>query len=112
MAKLLTEADLLITNGGGATALEAFSVGTPVLMYRPIAAHGAANADLMVVAGVADLVTDRRQLANNIRAATAEVRPEPREMRPEPVEGPHLGPAARPPPTGRFSPPRKHAIRQ
>jgi UDP-N-acetylglucosamine:LPS N-acetylglucosamine transferase len=71
MAKLLTEADLLITNGGGATALEAFSVGTPVLMYRPIAAHGAANADLMVVAGVAELVADRRQLANYIRAATA-----------------------------------------
>jgi diacylglycerol O-acyltransferase / wax synthase len=96
MAKLLIEADLLLTNGGGATALEAFSVGTPVLMYRPIAAHGVANADLMVVAGVADLVTDRQQLSDYIRAVTSEVRPgpierrrprAPRKMRPEPVEG-------------------------
>jgi len=82
MAKLLIEADLLLTDGGGATALEAFSVGTPVQMYRPIAAHGVANTHLMVVAGVADLVTDRRQLSDYIRAVTSEVRPEPREMRP------------------------------
>jgi UDP-N-acetylglucosamine:LPS N-acetylglucosamine transferase len=81
MAKLLIEADLLLTNGGGATALEAFSVGTPVLMYRPIAAHGVANADLMVVAGVADLVTDRQQLSDYIRAVTSEVRPGPIERR-------------------------------
>jgi diacylglycerol O-acyltransferase / wax synthase len=97
MAKLLTEADLLLTNGGGATALEAFSVGTAVLMYRPIAAHGAANADLMVVAGVADLVTNRRQLSDYIRAVTSEVRPEP-------VGGPHLGRAARPRPAPSPSP--------
>jgi diacylglycerol O-acyltransferase / wax synthase len=83
MAKLLVEADLLLTNGGGATALEAFSIRTPVL----IAAHGVANADLMVVAGVADVVTDRRQLPDYIRAVTSEVRPEPRKMRHEPVEG-------------------------
>ncbi len=87
MATLLVEADLLLTNGGGATPLEAFSIRTPVLMYRPIAAHGVANADLMVVAGVADVVTDRRQLSDYIRAVTSEVHPEPRKMRPEPLEG-------------------------
>jgi diacylglycerol O-acyltransferase / wax synthase len=93
MAELLANADLLLTNGG-VTTLEAFLVGTPVLMYRPIAAHGTSNADLMVVAGVADLVTDRRQLANYIRAVTSEMRPS-RKTRPEsfdklrtaPIEG-------------------------
>jgi UDP-N-acetylglucosamine:LPS N-acetylglucosamine transferase len=100
MAERLAAADVLITNVGGVTALEALSVGTPILMYQPIAAHGAANADLMVVAGVADLVTDRRHLSGYIHAVTSEVRPEPgelrpeqRELRPEPVEGRHAGPA-------------------
>ncbi|MCW3843723.1 hypothetical protein ONA70_26835, partial [Micromonospora yasonensis] len=42
MPTLLRAAHLLVTNAGGATALEAWATGTPVLMYRPIAAHGAA----------------------------------------------------------------------
>jgi diacylglycerol O-acyltransferase / wax synthase len=56
-------------------------------IYQPIAAHGVGNADLMVVAGVADVVIDRWQLSDYIRAVTSEVRPEPRKMRPEPLEG-------------------------
>lgn len=53
MPTLLQASDLLLTNAGGATALEAMATGTPVLMYRPIAAHGAANAALMAKSGVA-----------------------------------------------------------
>src|SRR5215211_8473230 len=56
-------------------------------IYQPIAAHGVGNADLMVVAGVADVVIDRWRLSDYIRAVTSEVRPEPRKMRPEPLEG-------------------------
>ncbi|MEV4757775.1 wax ester/triacylglycerol synthase domain-containing protein [Micromonospora sp. NPDC049559] len=52
MAELYRAADLVITNAGGATALEAWATGTPMLMYRPIAAHGAANAALMTAVGL------------------------------------------------------------
>ncbi len=47
-------ADVVVTNAGGATALEALATGRPVVMYRPIAAHGAANAALMTVSGLAE----------------------------------------------------------
>ncbi|HVW43263.1 MAG TPA: glycosyltransferase [Amycolatopsis sp.] len=51
-------ADVVVTNAGGATGLEALSCGRPVLMHRPIAAHGRANAELMRQAGLA-LVCER-----------------------------------------------------
>ena len=46
-------ADVVVTNAGGATGLEALACGRPVLMHRPIAAHGRANARLMQEAGLA-----------------------------------------------------------
>ncbi|HET7173375.1 MAG TPA: wax ester/triacylglycerol synthase domain-containing protein [Nocardioidaceae bacterium] len=69
MATLVRAADVVVTNAGGATALEALASGTPVLMYRPIAAHGSANANLMVLGGLADLCVTEQQLGHHIRAA-------------------------------------------
>lgn len=78
MPALLRAADLLITNAGGATALEAWATGTPMLMYRPIAAHGAANAALMTACGLTETYQNLPDLVRRIRATrpTAASRPE------------------------------------
>ncbi len=63
MPELTAAADLVVGNAGGATALEAMACGVPIVLVEPIAAHGAANAALMVVAGVAELCSDHAALA-------------------------------------------------
>jgi diacylglycerol O-acyltransferase len=68
MPTLLRAADLVVTNAGGATALEAMVAGTPILMYRPIAAHGAANAALMAACGTAETCQSPESLAANVRS--------------------------------------------
>lgn len=55
MPSLLRAADLVVTNAGGATALEAVATGRPIVMYRPIAAHGAANAALLSAVSLAHI---------------------------------------------------------
>jgi WS/DGAT/MGAT family acyltransferase len=85
MPTLLRAARLLVTNAGGATALEAWATGTPVVMYRPIAAHGAANAALMTAAGLAETAQDpaalvacvRTRLVGRPPVRLVEVPPEP-----------------------------------
>lgn len=74
MTPWVQAADVVLTNAGGATALEAFSCGTPVLTVSPIAAHGQANADLMTVAGVTDLAHDAARLVALVRAAARDRR--------------------------------------
>lgn len=69
MPDYLRAADVVVSNAGGATALEALATLRPVLMCRPIAAHGAANAQLMVVSGLADLCDDEERLVAYLRAA-------------------------------------------
>lgn len=56
-------ADVVVTNAGGATALEALACARPVLMVEPIAGHGRANAELMADAGLAELCEDADALA-------------------------------------------------
>ncbi|MET7748365.1 wax ester/triacylglycerol synthase domain-containing protein [Micromonospora sp. NPDC005367] len=67
MPTLLQAARLLVTNAGGATALEALATGTPIVMYRPIAAHGAANAALMAAAGLAETAHTPQTLVAGVR---------------------------------------------
>ncbi|EWT06614.1 hypothetical protein N864_18860 [Intrasporangium chromatireducens Q5-1] len=62
MPALVRAADLVLSNAGGAIALEAIASGRPLVMFRPIAAHGEANADLLVVSGLAELCADEDQL--------------------------------------------------
>ncbi|HEX6515280.1 MAG TPA: wax ester/triacylglycerol synthase domain-containing protein [Nocardioidaceae bacterium] len=69
MAGLVQASDLVITNAGGATALEALACGVPLLTANPIAAHGRANADLMTVAGLTDLCDDLERLTALVRTA-------------------------------------------
>jgi diacylglycerol O-acyltransferase / wax synthase len=49
----LTASDVVVTNAGGATALEALASERPLIMFEPIAGHGRANAALMTSAGLA-----------------------------------------------------------
>lgn len=59
--------DVVVTNAGGATGLEALACGRPVLMHRPIAAHGRANAELMEQAGLAVVCARDGELAQAVR---------------------------------------------
>ncbi|TWH70165.1 MGDG synthase family glycosyltransferase [Micromonospora olivasterospora] len=68
MPTLLRGAHLVVTNAGGATALEAWATGTPIVMYRPIAAHGVANAALMSAAGLAETARSPQALVAYVRS--------------------------------------------
>jgi diacylglycerol O-acyltransferase len=67
MAEYTRAADVVVTNAGGATALESLASGRPVLMFRPIAGHGIANALAMAEAGVAVLCSDGAELGAALR---------------------------------------------
>ena len=67
MPSLTVASDVVVTNAGGATSLEALACGRTVLMYRPIAAHGRANAELMAKAGLAEVCADEAALTRAVR---------------------------------------------
>ncbi|MBK1782797.1 wax ester/triacylglycerol synthase domain-containing protein [Prauserella cavernicola] len=71
MATLLTAADLVVTNAGGATALEALACGRAVLLHEPIAGHGRANARLLAEAGLARVCAEPGSLARTVREFAA-----------------------------------------
>jgi pimeloyl-ACP methyl ester carboxylesterase len=82
MPELMASADVVVTNAGGVTSLEAFASARPVLLVDPIAGHGRANAAMMEQARlalvchgipelqstVAELVADEERVAR-MRAA-------------------------------------------
>ncbi|GAA1339458.1 hypothetical protein GCM10009635_50690 [Actinocatenispora thailandica] len=70
-APLVRAADLVVTNAGGATSLEALATGRPVVMFRPIAAHGAANAALMGLSGLSETCSTAAQLTALVSARAA-----------------------------------------
>lgn len=72
MAGLTAAADVVVTNAGGATALEALACGRTVAMFEPIAGHGRANAELMADAGLALLCPARSDLADALRRLATE----------------------------------------
>ena len=72
MAAYTIASDVVVTNAGGATGLEALACGRPVLMHRPIAAHGRANATLMAEAGLAMVCAHDGELAAAVRGLIAD----------------------------------------
>ncbi len=70
MPALTAAADLVLSNAGGATALEAMACGRTMIMFEPIAGHGRANAELMARAGLAELCPDTEALATALRRFT------------------------------------------
>jgi UDP-N-acetylglucosamine:LPS N-acetylglucosamine transferase len=71
MPQLTRAADLVVTNAGGATALEALASGCRLIMYRPIAAHGEANAALFTAAGLAETYRNPQQLTAAVTTLAA-----------------------------------------
>ncbi|MGH3828928.1 MAG: wax ester/triacylglycerol synthase domain-containing protein [Pseudonocardiaceae bacterium] len=67
MPALTAAADVVVTNAGGATALEALACGRAVLMFEPIAGHGKANAELMARAGLATRCDGPAELLATLR---------------------------------------------
>jgi UDP-N-acetylglucosamine:LPS N-acetylglucosamine transferase len=67
MPHLLRACDVLVTNAGGVTSLEAMACQRAVLMYQPIAAHGEANARLMADAGLAQLCAEPGSLKTTVQ---------------------------------------------
>ena len=63
----LTAADVVVTNGGGVTALEAMACGRPVIMFNPIPGHGKTNASLMAASGAALLCESPADLTAGVR---------------------------------------------
>jgi len=73
MPELMGAADVVVTNAGGVTAVEALAAHRPLLLFDPIAGHGIANADLMEKAGVAVLCRTPAELGESVeRLATDE----------------------------------------
>jgi WS/DGAT/MGAT family acyltransferase len=62
MPDLTAAADVIVTNAGGATALEALACHRAVLLFEPISGHGRANAALMERAGLGRVCHDPRAL--------------------------------------------------
>jgi UDP-N-acetylglucosamine:LPS N-acetylglucosamine transferase len=67
MPAWMTAADVVVSNAGGATGLEAVASGRPVVMFDPIAGHGRANAAVMAEAGLAILTSGPAELTAVIR---------------------------------------------
>ncbi len=62
MPSLMVAADALVENAGGLTSMEAFSVGLPIVSFKPIAGHGKENTAEMDEAGVSRLAKSPEQL--------------------------------------------------
>lgn len=62
MPALMAAADALVENAGGLTAMEALSVGLPIISFRPIAGHGKENTTEMQAAGVSRVAQTAKQL--------------------------------------------------
>ncbi|PZS40583.1 MAG: hypothetical protein DLM62_02165 [Pseudonocardiales bacterium] len=72
MPALTAAADVVVTNAGGATALEAVACGRAVLMFEPIAGHGKANAELMAQAGLAAVCNSPAELTGALHTLAAQ----------------------------------------
>jgi UDP-N-acetylglucosamine:LPS N-acetylglucosamine transferase len=62
MPELLAGAAVLIDNAGGATCVEAFAAGLPVLEFRPIPGHGRAGVRALADAGLVSYANNETQL--------------------------------------------------
>ena len=72
MPALMAAADALVENAGGLTAMEALSVGLPIISYRPIAGHGKENTAEMQKAGVSRVARTPGQLLQFLDQVTVE----------------------------------------
>ncbi|MBT9252702.1 MAG: hypothetical protein KM296_03270 [Brockia lithotrophica] len=82
--RLMQEADLLVTKAGGLSVAEAWALGLPIFLYRPLAGHEEENARLLDAAGVARLARTPEDLLHQIAEFAARPYrgvPDPRRLR-------------------------------
>jgi processive 1,2-diacylglycerol beta-glucosyltransferase len=77
VAELMAAADVLVHNAGGLSLTEALTAGLPAVTYRPIPAHGTANAQLLERAGLVPWPREDTALAAAIAAQCAAGRQDP-----------------------------------
>jgi UDP-N-acetylglucosamine:LPS N-acetylglucosamine transferase len=77
MPSLLRAADVVVTNAGGLTAMEALATDVPLISYRCLPGHGVANAAALERLGLAPWPRTVDQLAAALRATAgpAVIRP-------------------------------------
>jgi UDP-N-acetylglucosamine:LPS N-acetylglucosamine transferase/peptidoglycan/xylan/chitin deacetylase (PgdA/CDA1 family) len=66
MPELMAAADLVVTNGGGVTNLEALASRRPLVIFDPIAGHGKAGAALMEQVGLAVVCRGSKDLVRTV----------------------------------------------
>lgn len=76
MAGLMRACDVVVTNGGGITSVEATTLGVPVLVYRELPGHGRTNAMAFDSAGLARWVRDESELPAALRTLAVPAPPE------------------------------------
>lgn len=69
MPELLRAADVAVHNAGGLSSTEAMASGLPVISYRCLPGHGAANAAILAAAGLSPWPRTLPELATELRAA-------------------------------------------
>jgi UDP-N-acetylglucosamine:LPS N-acetylglucosamine transferase len=69
MPSLLRAADVVVHNAGGLSSLEAMASGVPVISYRCLPGHGAANAAMLQSTGLSPWPQDPGALAAALRQA-------------------------------------------
>ncbi|GAY11555.1 wax ester/triacylglycerol synthase domain-containing protein [Pseudonocardia sp. N23] len=62
------DCDAVVTNAGGATALEALACARPLLLFAPIPGHGRANAELLAREGLATVCPGPDELRDAVAA--------------------------------------------
>jgi processive 1,2-diacylglycerol beta-glucosyltransferase len=70
MPALMAAADALVENAGGLTCMEAFSIGLPIVSFKPIAGHGKENTSEMDEAGVSRLAKSPEHLLDLLGVVT------------------------------------------
>lgn len=70
MPGLMAASDALVENAGGLTAMEALSVGLPIISFHPIAGHGKENTAEMQAAGVSRVARSDHQLLTYLEQVT------------------------------------------
>lgn len=66
MPDLIRACDVVVTNAGGLTGLEAIACGVPLIAYRCLPGHGAANGEVLAGSGLGVLAANRDELAKRL----------------------------------------------
>ncbi|KAB1916302.1 glycosyltransferase [Micromonospora sp. AMSO31t] len=69
MPELLRAADMVVHNAGGLSSVEAMASGVPLISYRCLPGHGAANAAVLAAANLSPWPRTPRELSAQLRLA-------------------------------------------